>query len=190
MIRPVPDAASSPGTLSGRVPGRAGDWSVGDVASYSFVTIWKIDAPIETVYEAIRDSLAWPKWWPQVPSVTEISTGDERGIGTVRRYVFKGKLPYTLAFDLRVDTIEAPTKLGGTASGELAGTGLWTLTEDAPGLTTVRYDWNVRTTRWWMNLLAPLAGGVFRSNHDYVMSGGLEGLTRLLGVKAISVRRT
>ena len=108
----------------------------------------------------------------------------------MRRYVFKGKLPYTLAFDLRVDTIEPPTKLGGTASGELAGTGLWTLTEDAPGLTTVRYDWNVRTTRWWMNLLAPLAGGVFKSNHDYVMSGGLEGLTKLLGVKAISVRRT
>ena len=160
------------------------------MASYSFVTIWKIDAPIETVYDAIRDSLAWPTWWPQVPSVTELAKGDERGIGGVRRYVFKGKLPYTLAFDLRVDTVEAPTKLGGTASGELAGTGVWTLTAEAPGLTTVRYDWNVRTTRWWMNLLAPLAGGLFKDNHDYVMSGGLEGLTRLLGVKAISVRQT
>ena len=40
------------------------------MASYSFVTIWKIDAPIDTVYGAIRDSLAWPSWWPQVPSVT------------------------------------------------------------------------------------------------------------------------
>jgi len=160
------------------------------MADYSFVTIWRIDAPIQAVYDAIADSLAWPTWWPQVPSVTELSKGDERGIGAVRRYVFKGKLPYTLAFDLRVDTIEPPTKLGGTASGELAGTGLWALTEDAPGLTTVRYDWNVRTTRWWMNLLAPLARGLFKSNHDYVMSGGLEGLTRLLGVKAISVRRT
>jgi len=39
--------------------------------------------------------------------------------------------------------------------------GRWTLSE-AEGQTLVRYDWNIRTTRWWMNLLAPLAGGVRR----------------------------
>lgn len=160
------------------------------MANYSFVTIWRIDAPIDAIYKVIQDSLAWPSWWHEVTRVEELRKGDERGIGSLRRYVFKGKLPYSLAFDLLVDTIEAPTRLAGTASGELAGTGVWTLSADGPSLTTVRYDWNVRTTRWWMNLLAPLAGGVFRSNHDFVMSGGLEGLTRLLGVKAISVRHT
>lgn len=160
------------------------------MTSYSFVTIWRIDAPIETVYGAIEDSLAWPSWWPQVTHVEQLAAGDAGGVGALRRYVFKGKLPYSLTFDLRVDTVEPPTRLGGTAKGEVAGTGLWTLTADSPTLTTVRYDWNIRTTRWWMNLLAPIAGGQFRSNHDFVMSGGLEGLTRLLGVKAISVRAT
>lgn len=160
------------------------------MANYSLVTIWRIDAPIDAIYKVIQDSLAWPSWWHEVTRVEELRKGDERGIGSLRRYVFKGKLPYSLAFDLRVDTIEAPTRLAGTACGELAGTGVWTLSADGPSLTRVRYDWNVRTTRWWMNLLAPLAGGVSRSNHDFVMSGGLEGLTRLLGVKAISVRHT
>jgi Polyketide cyclase / dehydrase and lipid transport len=160
------------------------------VANYSFVTIWRIEAPIDTIYKTIQDSLAWPSWWHEVTKVEELQKGDERGIGSVRRYVFKGKLPYTLAFNMRVDTIDEPTKLAGTASGELAGTGVWTLTADGPNLTTVRNDWNVRTTSWWMNLLAPLARRPFRTNHEFVMSGGLEGLTKLLGVKAISFSHT
>ncbi len=160
------------------------------MASYSFVTIRRIESPIASVYGAIQDSLAWPTWWHTVTRVEELRAGDQHGIGSVRRYTFKGKLPYALAFDLRVDTIEPPTALAGTASGELAGTGVWTLSQDGPALTTVQYDWNVRTTRWWMNLLAPIAGRVFRANHDFVMSDGLEGLTRLLGVKAISIRAT
>ena len=160
------------------------------MANYSFTTIWRVDAPIETVYGAIYDTDAWPGWWPQVISVEAVRPGDSRGIGAVRRFVFKGKLPYTLGFDMRVDEIDSPTRLAGTATGELEGTGVWTLSSDRPGLTTVQYDWNIRTTRWWMNLLAPVARGPFQTNHDYVMAGGLEGLTRLLGVKAISVRAT
>ena len=39
-------------------------------------------------------------------------------------------------------------------------------------------------------LLAPLAGPVFRSNHDYVMSDGRVGLARLLGVEITGIRAT
>ena len=160
------------------------------MAEYSFVTIWRVEAPIDRVYGAIRDSLAWPSWWPTVRAVEDVAPGDERGIGLVRRYAFKGKLPYTLTFDITVDRIEEPTSLGGVASGELAGTGVWTLTSDGPSTTTVRYDWNIRTTRWWMNLFAPLAGGIFRDNHDFVMSDGRVGLGRLLGVEITNLRAT
>jgi len=66
------------------------------------------------------------------------------------------------------------------ASGELDGTGVWTLREEG-GQTVARYDWNIRTTRWWMNLLAPLARGVFKSNHDVVMRSGAAGICGLLG---------
>jgi hypothetical protein len=151
------------------------------VAEYSFVTEWRLDAPIDRVYELIHDTLAWPGWWPAVEAVDEIRPARERtGVGSVRRYTFKGRLPYTLTFDLAVDRIERPTVLGGRASGELDGTGLWTLREEG-GQTVVRYDWNIRTTRWWMNLLAPLAGGLFKSNHDFVMQSGAAGICRRLG---------
>jgi uncharacterized protein YndB with AHSA1/START domain len=151
------------------------------MASYTFVTTWTLDAPIERVYDAIRDSLAWPSWWEAVTAVEEREPGDPAtGVGNVRRYSFKGALPYSLAFDLRVEEVDAPRRLAGRATGELEGTGVWTLTQDGP-TTHVRYDWNVRTTRWWMNLLAPLAAPVFRRNHDFVMNSGARGLCRLLG---------
>jgi hypothetical protein len=51
----------------------------------------------------------------------------------------------------------------------------------------VRYDWKIRTTRWWMNLFAPIAGGFFKSNHDFVMRSGLEGIRTRLGVRGWDV---
>jgi len=84
-------------------------------------------------------------------------------------------------FDLEVTQVERPGRLAGQASGELAGTGVWTLTAEPGGVTIARYDWNVRTTRWWMNLLAPLARPLFKANHDLVMNAGAKGLCSLLG---------
>jgi uncharacterized protein YndB with AHSA1/START domain len=152
------------------------------MASYSFVTVWRHRAPIGAVYDAISDSLAWPEWWSTVTRVEEVATGDpDTGIGNVRRYTFKGSLPYTLAFDLAVTNTERPRTLAGQASGELEGTGVWTLTEEADGITVARYDWNVRTTRGWMNLLAPIARPLFKANHDLVMNAGAKGLCAWLG---------
>jgi hypothetical protein len=150
------------------------------MAEYSFVTVWRVDAPIDRVYELIRDSLRWPEWWPAVSRVEELVPGDSSGIGNVRRYTFKGKLPYSLAFDLRVTRVEPARGLAGEASGELSGTGVWTFREE-DGVTVARYDWNVSTTRWWMNLLAPLARGIFKSNHDFVMRSGARGICVELG---------
>jgi uncharacterized protein YndB with AHSA1/START domain len=174
----APDGASAHHLL---VSARGAPEGRRQMADYSFVTVWRLDAPIDRVYEAIRDSLAWPTWWDAVKAVEEREAGDaSTGIGSVRRYTFKGSLPYTLSFDLHAEVVEPPHRLAGRAAGELAGTGVWTLTE-ADGRTVVRYDWNVRTTRWWMNLLAPLAGGVFKANHDVVMRSGARGICALLG---------
>ena len=151
------------------------------MADYSFVTEWRLKAPIDRVYEAIHDSLAWPEWWPAVKAVDEIRpAADRAGIGSVRRYTFKGSLPYTLSFDMTVERLERPSTLAGRAAGELEGTGVWSLREEA-GTTIARYDWNVRTTRWWMNLVAPLARPLFKSNHDLVMRSGAKGICGLLG---------
>ena len=152
------------------------------MASYSFVTEWRLEAPIERVFELLHDTTAWPDWWPAVKAVDEVRPPTDRsGVGRVLHYTFKGKLPFTLSFETTVDRVERPTVLGGRAHGELEGYGLWTLREE-DGSTLVHYDWQIRTTRWWMNLLAPIAAGAFNSNHDFVMRDGMNGMCRRLGM--------
>ena len=155
------------------------------MADYRFETTWKIRAPIDAVWLAIFETDRWPAWWKGVVAVTSLAPGDERGVGAVRRYVWRSRLPYTLAFDMESTRIEPPRLLEGRASGELAGRGLWQLEEDA-GVTTAHYTWDVRTTRPWMNLLAPIARPAFAWNHDYVMRSGARGLARLLNAELVS----
>jgi hypothetical protein len=71
------------------------------------------------------------------------------------------------------------------ADGELAGTGRWRFFDGRD--TAVTYEWNVRTTRPWMNVLAPVARPVFRWNHNVVMHQGGQGLADLLGARLLAV---
>jgi len=138
------------------------------------------------VFQAIWDSDRWPSWWRGVEAVTTLEEGDAEGVGSLGRYVWKSKLPYRLEFDTRITLVERPHRMEGQASGELAGTGTWRLYEE-DGVTAAVYDWNVRTTAPWMNLLAPIARPVFAWNHDVVMGWGAEGLSKLLGARLLAV---
>lgn len=155
------------------------------MADYTFITTWQIDAPIEAVWEAIYHSERWPTWWKGVERVVDLEQGDENGLGHLRRYTWKSQLPYRLVFDMRTTRIERPVALEGAASGELEGTGRWQLSQEGP-ITTVRYEWKVRTTKPWMNVLAPIARPFFEWNHNVVMRQGGEGLARLLGAHLLS----
>jgi len=153
---------------------------------YRFITIWSIEAPIEAVCEAVSNSLYWPQWWRNVESVVELAPGDARGIGCVRRYTWRGRLPYRLTFDIRVVHIEPLATIEGIASGDVAGLGRWSFTTDG-AVTIVRYDWQVHTTPLWMNLLALFARPFFKWNHDAVMQQGGEALARMLNARLVEI---
>ena len=150
------------------------------MAEYHFVSIWQINAPIERVWEEIHHAERWPSWWKYVAGVDELEPGAADGTGKRMRLLFRTRLPYTLGFDVRVTRVHPPSELVAEATGELAGTCRWTLTP-ADGGTLVRYNWDIRTTRRWMNLLAPVARPVFRWNHDELMRAGGQSLARLAG---------
>lgn len=152
------------------------------MAEYAFVTHWHIQAPLAEVWETIYHSERWPEWWRGVESVIELEQGSDNGIGNRRRYTWKGLLPYRLTFDIRTDRIEHGQVLEGTASGDLSGSGAWRFSHH-DGVTLVRYEWRVCTTRGWMNLLVPVAGPLFRWNHDTVMAWGGAGLAKRLGAR-------
>ena len=145
------------------------------MAEYRFVTRWHIRAPIEAVWDALHHSERWPQWWRGLGEVVERQPGQPDGVGCVRRFTWKGPLPYTLMVDMRVTRAERPRVLESLASGELEGVGCWSLSEERGG-TAVRYDWTVRTTKRWMNWLAPVARSLFAWNHNTVMREGRRGL--------------
>jgi hypothetical protein len=153
---------------------------------YQFLTRWRIEASIEEVWDVIYDVENWPQWWQYVKSVRQLQTGDSYGVGAIRRHHWYTALPYSLVFDLKTTVVQKPTRLEGEASGQLEGSGIWSLSWSAP-FTDVMYDWRVRTTKNWMNWLAPIAAPVFRWNHDRVMRAGGIGLANRLGTKLIEL---
>lgn len=149
------------------------------MSDYSFTTYWKFNAPLQKVWNEINNPLQWPFWWKGVIVVTELQPGDEWGLGSVKRSTWKSKLPYKLTFDSRVTAVEPMKRIEGLAFGDLDGKGVWTFTIEN-NLTIARYEWEVKTNKWWMNLLAPIARPVFEWNHDVIMAWGGEGLAKRL----------
>ena len=152
------------------------------MAEYHFVSTWQIQAPIERVWEEIYHAERWPSWWKDVVGVDVLEPGAADGVGKRVHLLFRTRLPYTLGFDVRLTRVQPPSELESEAAGELEGTGRWTLTS-ANGGTLVRYNWDIRTTKPWMNLLAPVARPVFNWNHDELMREGGESLARRLGAE-------
>jgi Polyketide cyclase / dehydrase and lipid transport len=150
------------------------------VRNYRFLTTWCLEAPIDEVFAAIHETARWPQWWPAVRRAELVEDGDADGVGRLWRLTWRGALPYDLEFTSRVTRVERPWRLEGDAGGELVGTGRWRLYEGHAG-TAVVYEWNVATSRAWMNRLAPIARPAFAWNHNAVMRQGGAALARHLG---------
>jgi hypothetical protein len=101
------------------------------------------------------------------------------------RIAWQSRIPYELEFEFTVRELDEPSSMSGDAGGALTGTGHWRLFEHH-GVTAVTYEWNVRTTKAWMNVLAPVATPVFEYNHNVVMRWGGEGLAERLGCKLLA----
>lgn len=150
---------------------------------FQLTSEWRLDAPLDRVWDALCAVERWPGWWPSVRRVEPLATGDENGIGAVNRFTWATALPYDLAFVMTVADMQPMRRIEGHAAGELEGTGVWTLTRSdvgADGLTIARYDWQVDVTKPWMHRLAPLLTPVFAWNHGVVMRRGEQGLRRHL----------
>ncbi len=145
------------------------------MADYNFLTIWKFDAPLEKVYNAIHDADSYHRWWKGQSKVETIKRGDALGVGAVKKFKTRSILPYSLSYTGTVQQVEPLKKVVGTTVGQLEGTGTWVF-EYENGISTVKYYWVVKTNSVFMNLLAPVLKPVFEWNHDVVMRWGAEGL--------------
>jgi hypothetical protein len=152
---------------------------------YRFLTTWLLETSRAAAWEVLREPLGWPDWWRGVVRVSELDGGDERRVGSSYRVAWRSRVPYLLEFDFTVRRVDSPCCMAGDASGDLEGSGVWRLFEQ-DGVTAVLYDWDVTSTKRWMNLLGPVARPVFEHNHDAVMRWGGEGLARRLGTRLLA----
>jgi uncharacterized protein YndB with AHSA1/START domain len=151
-------------------------------SDYRFVTRWTIPAPIDRVWRELMTPDEWPTWWRGVERVELLRPGTGLGVGALRRYTWKSRLPYRLSFTMETTRIDELRTIEGEATGELQGRGRWSL-DFSDGQTRVEYVWEVETTKRWMRLLSPLARPLFAWNHDVVMEWGRVGLLRRLGLE-------
>jgi uncharacterized protein YndB with AHSA1/START domain len=138
---------------------------------YDLVSVWHLDAPADQVWRVLADAPRWPEWWPFVEAVEAVRAGTPTGEHSIWRYTWKTMLPYRLRFELCVTRMEPPALLEAEVSGDVAGRGICRI-QRRGRKTTVRYQWQVRTCRPWMNWLAPLARPLFVWNHRMVMQRG------------------
>jgi hypothetical protein len=146
-----------------------------------FQSVWWTPASTEQIWQALAHYAAWPTWWRGIQNVEVLRRGDESGVGTVLRQSWRSRLPFALVFDLEMLRIESGRLLDGRASGDLEGSCRWTLIP-ADGGTEIRFDVDVRTGRWWMDLPITLAPRVVRWSFATIMGWGRAGLAHTLGV--------
>jgi uncharacterized protein YndB with AHSA1/START domain len=154
-------------------------------AAYRFLTTWLFDAPREPVWDVIYDAAHWPAWWRGVERAEVVDPGDERGEGALWRSSWRSVLPYTLEFEFAIETVDRPSLLVGRARGELTGTGTWRVYESELG-TASTWEWQVGTTREWMNAAGPLGRPLFAWNHHRIMRWGGEGAARRIGCRLLA----
>jgi hypothetical protein len=152
---------------------------------YRFLTTWLLDTSRAAAWEVLQEPLSWPEWWRGVERVTELAAGDGRRVGSSYRIAWRSRIPYELEFDFTVRRVDSPCCMAGDARGDLDGTGVWRLFEQ-DAITAVLYDWDVASTKRWMNVVGPVARPVFEYNHDVVMRWGGEGLARRLGARLLA----
>jgi uncharacterized protein YndB with AHSA1/START domain len=156
----------------------------GDPIDYRFLTHWDIDAPITLVWAEIERPENWAEWWPGLVGVREVEPGDVSGVGAVKEFTFKSFLPYTLSFRGRITELVPPRLFRMDAVGELEGSGTYELSDSGSG-TKASFTWEVRTTKKWMNFVAPVAAPLFRWNHDWLMEQAGQGLGTKLGANVV-----
>ena len=154
---------------------------------YHFVTEWFFEAPIEAVWQEIRDVETWPTWWIDwkkavVRNRTAAEAGD--GVGVIIDCEVRGALPYSLHFSTKTTVLEPPYLSEYTSSGDLIGGGKWELKE-AEGGTAVTYHWHVGMSNPIFNFFGklPFTKNMMGKNHNEVMDRGYNGIKARLNQK-------
>jgi uncharacterized protein YndB with AHSA1/START domain len=141
----------------------------GQMVQYHFVTQWFFHVPIERVWAAIADSTGWTDWLQDFRRVT-VHPATANG-ETAIEVDYRGDLPYSFHFTLVPTRVEPPYRMELRASGQLVGTGCWTLEAQDDG-TAVTYVWTVGVANPIFSAFTrlPFVKALTERNHNATMA--------------------
>jgi len=142
---------------------------------YHFVTEWFFRVPDERVWDETADIEAYPRWWKSLRKAKIRGPESRLQLGSVVDCEVKGALPFSLRFTVEVTQFEPPRRAVITSTGDLVGTGRWTLESRDDGTLSTFY-WDVGTRSAVLNLLArvPFVKPILEKSHNDVMARGYE----------------
>jgi hypothetical protein len=148
------------------------DWFV-NLRHYVFHSDWYIDAPVDDVYEVIRDQRTYIHWWKEIREATDLG-------GDTCRFRARSSLPIYLDFTASLESEDREKGLlVARLTGDLEGFVRWQQSPRGAG-THISYDQEVVTNKLLINVLSPIARPAFRANHWLMMQNGEKGLNTFM----------
>jgi hypothetical protein len=142
---------------------------VTSLTHYVFRSIWHVQAPLADVTSVLNDLESYTAWWPEIRKVRPLGAGRFE-------VVARSFLPYELRFVSDGDPDQPrPNIIDARLSGDMEGTVRWTL-EEVQNACRLVYDQEVVTHKRLLNVMAPVARPVFKTNHALMMRHGEAGL--------------
>lgn len=140
---------------------------------YEFLTKWRVIAPIELVYDILKEGKDYVRWWPDVYLDAQyFASGHPDGIGDHVVLLTKGWLPYRLRWTATAERRERPHTIAITASGDFDGRGVWQLEQQGQEC-LITFDWRLRADKPLLRWLSPIFKPIFKWNHRWAMDRGL-----------------
>ena len=157
------------------------------MAHYRFVTELRVGAPIGDVYRLLIEPEGWLDAWRDALRVDRVRNGDADGRGGAFEATVRAPFGYRLSARVAIAAADRPIRLDMVVVGDLQGTGRWDLAERGAA-TDVRFDFDVRSTPAWMDLLTPVFRPVFERSHHRVVRNAAEAAAASLDGELLHAR--
>ena len=139
-----------------------------DLRTYRFSSTFTLEAPRKQVHEVLVDLEFYADWWPQVRAVAKID--DDHAL-----VVCRSSLPYDLELELSAVSREMD-RLEVGIDGPIRGWARYHLDEQGPGVTSLRFEQEVRAEAQSFVVASYVARPLLTWNHHRMMAGAVQGL--------------
>jgi len=147
---------------------------------YNFVTDWVFKASADKVWALIEEPETTMSWWPEIKEFKIKGENKYIAKGNKIDVVIRG-IPIQFRFSIEVTQVDPKKELRVQSTGDLEGYGVLTLKEEADS-TKMKYVWEIRTTKWWANVIGFIFKPLLIWSHNRAMRSGCEALANRLEV--------